>query len=74
MIYNTYAANLVFQKKNLLNILAKSLEKISNILKKNFLYFGLNKKNIRKLQIGFKKYIKVVSFTIYFCFFLIINY
>lgn len=36
------------------------------MLKKSFVYLGLNKKSINKLQINLKKYIKVISFIIYF--------
>ena len=45
------------------------LEEISDILKKNFVHLGLNKKKAKKLQAGLNRFIKAVSFTIYFyCF------
>lgn len=39
------------------------------MLKKNFVYLDLNKKNAKKLQATFNGYIKVVSFTIHFYYF-----
>lgn len=66
MTYTIYIADLVSQKIRLLNALVKLLEEISNMLKKNFIHLGLNKKNIKKLRAGLDKYIKTVSFTICF--------
>lgn len=43
------AADLVAQKIRLRNASAKSMEKISNMLKKDLVYLGLNKKNAKKL-------------------------
>lgn len=46
-----------------------SLEKILDMLKKDLIHLGLNKKETKKLQTGHNKFIKVGSFTIYFyCF------
>lgn len=53
VIRSTYTADLVFQKIGSLNALVKSLEEISNILKKDFIHLSLNKKNIKKLQASF---------------------
>ena len=53
----------------LFDVLAKSLKEISNMLKKNLVYLGLNKKNAKKLRVGLNGYIKMISFIIYFrCF------
>ena len=50
------------------NVLAMYLEKISDMLKKNFVYLGLDKKDIKKLRAGFDKFIKIITFTICFCY------
>ena len=66
---NTCAADFVTQIIWSLNNSAKTLEKISTILKIDFIYLGLNKKSIKELRAGHNKYIKTVSFTKYFyCF------
>lgn len=65
MMRNVCTADLVFQKIRSLNALVKFLEEISRMFKKNFVYLGLNKKNVKKLQTGLNKYIKTLSFTIY---------
>ena len=49
-------------------MLAIFLKKISDILKKNFVYLRLDKKETKKLQADFNRFIKVVSFTICFCY------
>ena len=61
------ATNLVTQKIRLLNASTKFVEEISNMLKKDNLHLGLNKKNTKKLQATLDGYIKAVNFTIYFC-------
>ena len=66
MTRGAYAADLVAQKIRSLNASAKSTEEISNMLKKNFVHLGLNKKNTKELQAALDGYIKAVSFTIYF--------
>ena len=43
------AADLVTQKIRLLNASAKSTDKISNMLKKNVVHLGLNKKSAKEL-------------------------
>lgn len=65
-MHSAYAANLVSQKIRVLDILVKSLEKISYMLKKVFVYLDLNKKSAKKLQTSLDRYIKVISFTICF--------
>ncbi len=45
--------------------MAKLLEKISEMLKKNFVYLGLEKKELKELQTNLDNHIKAVSFTIY---------
>lgn len=62
--------NLVAQKIRLLNALAKSVKEIFNMLQKDLIYLGLNKKNSKKLRAAFDGYIKAISFTIYFHHFL----
>ena len=69
MTRGTCAAELVTQKIRLLNASAKSLEEISNMLIKDFVYLGLNKKNAKELRASLTKYIKAICFIIYFhCF------
>ena len=46
--------------------MAISLEKISDMLKKDFVHLGLDKKETKELRAGFNKYIKSVSFIICF--------
>lgn len=71
----TYANDLVGQKIRLLNASAKFLEKISDMLKKNFIHLGLDKKKIKKFRACFDKFIKMISFTICFlCFFLFFSF
>lgn len=65
-MHSTCVINLVSQKIRLLNVLAKLLEKISNMFKKDFVYLGLNKKSIKKLRVSLDKYIKAINFIIYF--------
>ena len=57
--------NLVAQKFRSLDAMAKLSEKISAILKKDFVHLGLEKKESKELQASLVGYIKVVSFTIY---------
>lgn len=60
------AKDLVAQKIRLLDTSAKFLEESSNMLKKDFIHLGLNKKSAKELRTGLNKYIKAVSFTIHF--------
>ena len=60
-------ASLVAQKIRSLDASAKSVKETSNMLKKDVVYLGLNKKNIKELRVALNGYIKVVNFTIYFC-------
>ena len=59
-------ADLVAQKIKSLDALTKSVEEISNMLKKDVVYLGLNKKSAKELRAALNRYVKVVSFTIYF--------
>ena len=69
VMHSVCAIDLVAKKIRLLNALAKFLEEISNMLKKDFVYLGLNKKSTKKLRASLDRYIKAVSFIIYFrCF------
>lgn len=43
----TYANNFISQKIRLLNMLAKSSKKISDILKKNLIHLGIDKKKLK---------------------------
>ena len=61
------AADLVAQKIRSLDASAKSAEEISNMLKKDVVHLGLNKKSAKELQAVLDGYIKAVSFTIHFC-------
>lgn len=54
-----------YAKNRSLNTMAKLSEKISKMLKKNFEYLDLEKKELKKLQTSLERYIKAVSFTIY---------
>ena len=60
------AADLVAQKIRLVNASTKSAEEICNILKKNIVHLGLNKKCAKELRAALDGYVKAVSFTIYF--------
>ena len=60
------AADLVAQKIRLLDASAKSVEEISNMLKKNVVHLGLNKKSAKELRATLDGYVKAVSFTIHF--------
>ena len=66
MTHNVCVADLVAQKIRLLNTLAKSLEEISNMLKKDFVHLGLNRKSTKKLQACLDGYIKAISFALHF--------
>ena len=69
VIRGAFAIHLVAQKIRSLNALSKSAEEISNMLKKDVVHLGLNKKNIKELRAVLDGYIKAVSFTIHFhCF------
>ena len=61
-----YANDLVGQMIRSLNALAKFLEKVSDMLKKDFVHLGLNKKKLKELQAGFDGYIKAVSVVLPF--------
>lgn len=63
---NARVADLVAQKIRSLDALAKSVAKVSNMLKKDFVHLSLNKKNPKELQAALNGYIKTVSFTIHF--------
>ena len=63
---NACNADLVTQKIRSLDALAKSTEEIPNMFKKDVVHLGLNKKNVKELQFALNRYIKAVSFTIYF--------
>ena len=68
-MHDTRAANLVAHKIRSLNASAKSIEEISNILKKVVVHLGLNEKSAKKLRAALDGYVKAVSFTIHFrCF------
>ena len=60
------AADLVAQKIRLLDASAKSAEEISNMLKKDVVHLGLNKKSAKELRAALDGYVKAVSFTIHF--------
>ena len=66
MMQSACAIDLVAQKIRSLDASTKSLEEISNILKKDFIHLGLNKKSAKELQTGLDGYIKAISFTVYF--------
>ncbi len=54
------------QKIRSLDAMAKSSEKISGMLKKDFVHLGLEKKESKDLRANLDGYIKAVSFTILF--------
>ena len=60
------AADLVAQKTRLLDASAKSVEEISNMLKKDVVHLCLNKKSAKELRVALDGYVKAVSFTIHF--------
>lgn len=45
--------------------MAKLSKKIFELLKKDFIHLGLEKKKLKELQANLKRYIKAISFTIY---------
>ena len=59
------AADLVAQKIRSLDASAKSVEEISNMLKKDVVHLGLNKKSAKELRAALDRYVKAVSFTIH---------
>ena len=66
MMRGACATDLVAQKIRSLNISAKSAEEISNMLKKDIVHLGLNKKSAKELRAALDGYVKAVSFTIHF--------
>ncbi len=58
--------NLVTQKIRSLDVMAKSSEEISGMLKKGFVHLGFEKKNSKELRANLDGYIKAVSFAILF--------
>ena len=66
MTRGAYAADLVAQKIRLLDASAKSAKEISNMLKKDVVHLGLNKKSAKELRAALDGYVKAVSFTIHF--------
>ena len=62
----TCAIDLVAQTIRSLNASAKSVEEISNMLKKDVVHLGLNKKSAKELRAALDGYIKAISLTIYF--------
>ena len=58
--------DLVAQKIRSLDASAKSVEEISNMLKKDVVHLSLNKKSAKELQAALDGYVKAVSFTIHF--------
>ena len=65
MTRSACTADLVAQKIRLLNTSAKSVEEISNMLKKDVIHLGLNKKSAKELRAALDGYVKAVSFTIH---------
>ena len=63
---NACAADLVAHKIKSLDALVKFTEEISNMLKKNIVHLGLNKKSAKELRATLDGYVKAVSFTIHF--------
>lgn len=61
----TCTNTLIAEKTRLSDGMAKLLEKISEILEKNFVKQALKKKDLKKLQAGPYRYIKTISFSIY---------
>ena len=66
MTRGAYAADLIAQIIRSLNALTKSAEEISNLLKKNVVDLGLNKKSANELQAALDGYIKTINFSIHF--------
>ena len=66
MTRSACAADLVAQKIRSLDASAKSAEEISNMLKKDVVHLGLNKKSAKELRAALDGYVKAVSFTIHF--------
>ena len=66
MTHGACAADLVAKKIRLLDALAKSAEEISNMLKKDVVHLGLNKKNAKELRAALDGYVKAVGFNIHF--------
>ena len=66
MTCGAYAADFLAQKIRLLDTLTKSVEEISNMLKKDVVHLGLNKKSAKELRAALDGYVKAVSFTIHF--------
>ena len=60
------ANDLVGQKIRSLNASAKSSEEISDMLKKDFVHLGLDKKESKELRVGLDDYIKAVSVVLPF--------
>ncbi len=58
----TCAVELVSQKIRALNAVTKSVAEISNMLQKDFVYLGLDKKELSALQTSLDGYIKAVSY------------
>ena len=58
--------DLVDQKIRSLNASVKSSEEISDMLKKNFVHLGLDKKESKELRAGLDGYIKAVSVVLPF--------
>ena len=56
------AVDLVFQKIKALNRATKSAVEISNMLQKDFVYLGSDKKELLSLQTSLNGYIKAVSY------------
>ena len=67
MTRSACAADLVAQKIRSLDASAKSAEEISNMLKKDVVHLGLNKKSAKELRATLDGYVKAISFTIHFC-------
>ena len=65
-MHGTCIADLVAQKIRSLDASAKSVEEISNMLKKDVVYLDLNKKNAKELRAALDGYVKTVSFIIHF--------
>ena len=60
-------ADLFAQKIRSLDDSAISTEEISNMLKKNIIHLGLNKKSAKEFGAALNRYIKAASFIIHFC-------
>ncbi len=61
-----YTNNFVAQKIRSLDVMAKSSEEISRMLKKDFVHLRLEKKESKELRANLDMYIKAVNFTILF--------